>query len=79
MADEDIKFPDPITGRNFIRAAIHAGLVPPTTNRIVLEANVEEALVVYAEQYGEEGWVQILPSRTDIELIVIPHEGGEDA
>lgn len=48
-----------IHGRGFLGWLIDNGIVPKETRRVVIEASVEMATVIYVEQYGTEELIKV--------------------
>lgn len=46
--------PRRITGQSFGKYLIEAGIIPTTTRRFVIDAEVNKPVMIYVEQYGDE-------------------------
>ena len=49
-----------ITGNALLKALHEAGIIPAETHRIVIDATVNEAVIIYVEQFGTEELVKLI-------------------
>jgi hypothetical protein len=62
--------PKKILGRKFIQALLDAGVVTPgeAVRRVVIDADVNEIVVMYVERFGDERLLQLVPAMTGVQI-----------
>ena len=66
--------PRPITATAFHDALLAAGIVHEGDHirRIVIDAKVNDVVVMYVERYGDERWLNVVPTLDGIEVRTQP-------
>lgn len=49
-----------ILANTLLKALVDAGIVPPETRRVVIDATVNEATYIYVEQFGTETLIDLI-------------------
>jgi hypothetical protein len=73
--------PKKILGRKFIQALLDAGVVTPgeAVRRVVIDAEVNEVVVMYVERFGDERLLQLVPAMTEVQIKQDePAQAGDD-
>lgn len=50
-----------IHGKAFLSWLIKEGIVPAETRRVVIDASVDSAVVIYIEKYGTSAFISVKP------------------
>lgn len=60
-----------IDGDAFLQWLSGAGIIPNTTRRVVIDACVGEALMLYIEQYGTKSFIDLEPPAALINAVQV--------
>ena len=65
-----------LLARHFLRALEDAGIIPKETQRVVIDAALNDVIMVYVMQLGTEQLLQVTPSLEGIKIEIVK---GKDA
>ena len=65
-----------LLSRHFQRALIDAGIIPKDTTRVVIDARLDCAVVLYVMQLGTEQLLKVIPSLEGIKIQIVGKEEG---
>jgi hypothetical protein len=60
-----------ILGRDLLGALVEAGIIPNETYRVVIDATVNDPVVLYVMQYGTEELLKVIPSLEGIKIEIV--------
>ena len=68
-----------IMGREFLIMLKDAGMLPPETSRVVIDAKVEDVVRIYIESYGREDLLKVITpeSLSNALKIIVPETNNE--
>jgi hypothetical protein len=60
-----------------LKALVDAGIVPPETRRVVIDATVNDATIIYVEQFGTEALINLIAPNIEGAQIIMARKSSD--